>query len=238
MLPQNASALWPADAAVLLQEHIRRHDVACPHKNGLPADMPRRPSLASGLSRSTIVLNGKAPRDTVFRGAFGISFLVPEEGLEPSRHCCRRILSPLRLPIPPFRHSCFYIDFSARGQPSLRGRYDRKGKNGFPAAPSLPFCTEQARLSAKSGSDMNDTCQTTAHCGDSLFSDMEESGCQPSDVPLGRRKKAGNFIVFRRRSACGGSPIFPPSSPDTRAFPVPEPVFAGTCRCGMVFFPA
>ena len=29
--------------------------------------------------------------------------LVPGEGLEPSQPCDRRILSPLRLPIPPFR---------------------------------------------------------------------------------------------------------------------------------------
>ena len=30
--------------------------------------------------------------------------LVPGEGLEPSRPCGQRILSPLRLPIPPSRH--------------------------------------------------------------------------------------------------------------------------------------
>lgn len=29
---------------------------------------------------------------------------VPREGVEPSRYCYRRILSPLRLPIPPSRH--------------------------------------------------------------------------------------------------------------------------------------
>ena len=29
--------------------------------------------------------------------------LVPEEGLEPSQYLYRRILNPLRLPIPPFR---------------------------------------------------------------------------------------------------------------------------------------
>ena len=45
--------------------------------------MPRRPSLASGLSRSTIVLNGKAPRDTVFRGAFGIFFWYRKRDLNP-----------------------------------------------------------------------------------------------------------------------------------------------------------
>lgn len=84
---------------------------------------------------------------------------------------------------------------------------------------------------------MNDTCQTTAHNGDSLFSDMEESGCQPSDVPLGRTAKAGKFILSGRRVSCGRL-VFPVFSPDMRAFPVPEPASAGACRCGMVFFPA
>lgn len=30
-------------------------------------------------------------------------YVVPGEGLEPSRHCWHRILSPARLPIPPSR---------------------------------------------------------------------------------------------------------------------------------------
>ena len=42
----------------------------------------------------------------VENGAAGILeiCMVPEVGLEPTRCCHRRILSPLRLPIPPFRH--------------------------------------------------------------------------------------------------------------------------------------
>lgn len=35
--------------------------------------------------------------------------MVPGEGLEPSRHCWHRILSPARLPIPPPRHGAEYI---------------------------------------------------------------------------------------------------------------------------------
>src|SRR5690606_41681491 len=34
--------------------------------------------------------------------------LVPEVGLEPTQVLARRILSPLRLPIPPFRHGREY----------------------------------------------------------------------------------------------------------------------------------
>ena len=34
--------------------------------------------------------------------------LVPEAGLEPARNYIRGILSPLRLPIPPSRHTNFY----------------------------------------------------------------------------------------------------------------------------------
>ncbi len=30
--------------------------------------------------------------------------MVGEEGLEPSRHFCQRILSPSRIPIPPLAH--------------------------------------------------------------------------------------------------------------------------------------
>ncbi len=33
----------------------------------------------------------------------GVSFIVPEVGLEPTRGCPHRILSPARLPIPPLR---------------------------------------------------------------------------------------------------------------------------------------
>ena len=83
---------------------------------------------------------------------------------------------------------------------------------------------------------MNDTCQTTVHSGDSLFSDMEDSGCQSADVPLERRSPAG--IVFRPRDLCGGSFFFPVILPRMRAFFVPEPIFFGACRCGMVNFPA
>ena len=32
------------------------------------------------------------------------SDLVPKTGLEPVRYCYRRILSPVRLPVPPLRH--------------------------------------------------------------------------------------------------------------------------------------
>ena len=84
---------------------------------------------------------------------------------------------------------------------------------------------------------MNDTCQSTAHNGDSLLSDMEEAGCQPSDVPLGSFAKSGKFILSGRRASCAGL-VFPVFSPDMRAFPVPEPTVVGTCRCGMAFIPA
>lgn len=35
-----------------------------------------------------------------FKQAFSI-YMVPKAGLEPAQYCYRRILSPLRLPIPP-----------------------------------------------------------------------------------------------------------------------------------------
>lgn len=79
-----------------------------------------------------------------------LKYLVPEVGLEPTRCFHRRILSPLRLPIPPFRHSCIYIDFVAQGQPSVLRRHPRRGKKSTAAAaPSLPFYIEQASLNAK-----------------------------------------------------------------------------------------
>ena len=37
------------------------------------------------------------------RTSENIDTVVPGEGLEPSRHCWHRILSPARLPIPPSR---------------------------------------------------------------------------------------------------------------------------------------
>lgn len=67
-----------------------------------------------------------------------LKYLVPEVGLEPTRHCCRRILSPLRLPIPPFRHCCIYIDFMARGQPSGTVRDSYAGQKACP--PPLRAC--------------------------------------------------------------------------------------------------
>ena len=86
---------------------------------------------------------------------------------------------------------------------------------------------------------MNDTCRTTAHSGDSLLSDMEDAGCQSSDVPLaGSIVGAGKFILSRSRAFRGPLSVFPIFSPDMRAFPVPEPASADACRCGMVFFPA
>ena len=85
---------------------------------------------------------------------------------------------------------------------------------------------------------MNDTCQTTVHSGDSLFSDMEDSGCQSADVTLERDVKAGRIIVSHLRSFCEDSFAFPVILPDMRAFFVPEPDSFGACRCGTVIFPA
>ncbi len=34
-------------------------------------------------------------------------YLVPVVGVEPTRYCYLRILSPTRLPIPPYRHGGF-----------------------------------------------------------------------------------------------------------------------------------
>lgn len=39
--------------------------------------------------------------------SFESSFLVPLAGVEPARYRYRRILSPLRLPIPSQRHLCY-----------------------------------------------------------------------------------------------------------------------------------
>ncbi len=85
---------------------------------------------------------------------------------------------------------------------------------------------------------MNDTCQTTAHSGDSLFSEMEDSGCQSADVPLARNALTGGRIVPRPRIFRGGHRIFPVFSPDVRAFSAPEPTRVGACPCGTVSFPA
>ena len=41
------------------------------------------------------------PRDDM---KFVLQMLVPRTGVEPVRYCYRRILSPVRLPIPPSRH--------------------------------------------------------------------------------------------------------------------------------------
>ena len=62
----------------------------------------------------------------------GAEILVPEERLELSRCFHRRILSPLRLPIPPFRHRSIYIDFTAQGQPHAPVRRARRGKKKSP----------------------------------------------------------------------------------------------------------
>ncbi len=242
-LTRKGVAFMPDAAAALIR---RSHGVCLPNSHlkslwSTKTKKRKHHALAASVSRFSPARQAekrKAPRNSTFHRAFSTFFLVPEEGLEPSRHCCRRILSPLRLPVPPFRHSCFYIDFTARGQPSFPEAATQKNdKKALCVAPSLPFCIEQASLDAKYGSDMNDTCQTTTHNGDSLFSDMEESGCQSSDVPLGSFAKAGTFILSGLRVSCGClvSPVF---SPDIRAFPVPEPASADACRCGMVFFPA
>ena len=49
--------------------------------------------------------------------------LVPLAGLEPARMLLRRILSPLRLPIPPQRHVSFYSIFVVLLQILLRGQF-------------------------------------------------------------------------------------------------------------------
>ena len=52
-----------------------------------------------------------APASRVFCGLLG---LVPGGGVEPPRPEGRRILSPLRLPVPPSRHFVEVIYFTAR----------------------------------------------------------------------------------------------------------------------------
>ena len=85
---------------------------------------------------------------------------------------------------------------------------------------------------------MNDTCQTTAHSGDSLFSDMEDSGCQSADVPLAGNAEAGSVMSFRPHAFCGGSLHFSVNPPRVGALVEPELMIVGACRCGMVNFPA
>lgn len=41
-------------------------------------------------------------KNRVKNSIYSVFIIVPEEGLEPPRHRCQRILSPSRLPIPPF----------------------------------------------------------------------------------------------------------------------------------------
>ena len=129
-----------------------------------------------------------------------LKYLVPEVGLEPTRHCCRRILSPLRLPIPPFRHKGIYIDFAAQGQPCFeeRSQAGRKKPVRLCAASCL-FRPNRLFSPSKSGPDMNDTCPTTAQSNDSPL--PEDSGCQLSDVPPGRRRSDAAALRISRRPA-------------------------------------
>jgi hypothetical protein len=60
-------------------------------------------------------------------------FLVPKKGVEPLRCCHRRILSPLRLPVPPLRHSIFSCNnyFNRKGRVRQCCHLDRRCQ--FPA---------------------------------------------------------------------------------------------------------
>lgn len=85
---------------------------------------------------------------------------------------------------------------------------------------------------------MNDTCQTTASNGDSFFSEVEDSGCQPSDVPLARNATPGSGIVLWLRAFCGSpSQVFRISARCTGPFRAGADS-VGACPCGMVLFPA
>jgi hypothetical protein len=57
--------------------------------------------------------------------------MVPEEGIEPTLCCQNRILSPARLPVPPFRRGSRIIRES---DPATKQRVSRKTSN----APRLP----------------------------------------------------------------------------------------------------
>ena len=61
-----------------------------------------RPQKAAHLSLTALLKKCKTKTSTFFSGA-GLSkdFLLPKAGIEPARYCYRRILSPVRLPIPP-----------------------------------------------------------------------------------------------------------------------------------------
>jgi hypothetical protein len=63
-----------------------------------------RGKLRSGPKIAEITANCGNHRNA-YTGCKSLNRLVPEEGLEPSQCCHRRILSPLRLPIPPFRRA-------------------------------------------------------------------------------------------------------------------------------------
>ena len=64
------------------------------------AQPPPEPRVAGSVPATSVAVIDRAPGRTV---AVAGPVLVPGEGLEPSWHCCRRILSPLRLPVPPSR---------------------------------------------------------------------------------------------------------------------------------------
>ena len=61
----------------------------------------RTPQIATGNLRSTVRFQTCTDQKKTTNGEVGCFLLVGEEGIEPSRDCSHRILSPARLPIPP-----------------------------------------------------------------------------------------------------------------------------------------
>ena len=84
---------------------------------------------------------------------------------------------------------------------------------------------------------MNDTCPTTAQSNDSPLPSQEDSGCQPSDVPLRRADARVRFCFQGHALFAAACVCFSVIVPDVRAFPSRSRT-SRPLPCGMACFPA
>ena len=95
-------------------------------------------------------MGGKSPQTLGKSSVCGPREMVPVAGVEPARHRWRWILSPLRLPIPSYRHIIFSMKILENslwkseahlGGPSeilkIRGAKKRRKNKGFRAVPPV-----------------------------------------------------------------------------------------------------
>ena len=125
-------------------------------------DLLKKPDLEARISRvcSRLILfdepdlfspmGRKSPQTLGKSSVCGPREMVPVAGVEPARHCWQWILSPLRLPIPSYRHIIFSMKFLENslwkseahlGGPSeilkTRGAKKRRKNKGFRDMPPV-----------------------------------------------------------------------------------------------------